>query len=334
MAGSTHEREAIPRPRLLFHVTLEPIRLLRVRERIRDYLSMYCASLDDIDDVVLCVEEACTNAIRHSRSSDDLEIEIAFEDEWLGVSVQDHGVGFAIASFDPLIAPDSTALGGRGLYLISQIMDEMDLSCDGGTTVRMRMQVGVPSTAHRRAVFVQEPGPASIPAVVIGERRLFLLLEDLPDGFVALDWEWRIVYANPTALRLLRLPKEKVLGAHVLQLFPEMEGTELDSRGRHAMEQGIPSHFEVYFEPQGTWYELHLYPTASGVSICFNEINERKRRERERNELPGKAEDERARLQAVLDVLPVAVGITDEEGYVIAHNPTVCRLWGDDAPLP
>ncbi len=117
-------------------------------------------------------------------------------------------------------------------------------------------------------------------------------------------------------------------------LFPQIRGSEFDEHGRLAMEQGVASHFEGYFPPHETWYDLRIYPTVSGVSIYFNEINKRKQIERERDELLRKAEDERAQLQTVLDVLPVAVGITDAEGRVRAINPMTGRLWRGDAPLP
>jgi serine phosphatase RsbU (regulator of sigma subunit)/anti-sigma regulatory factor (Ser/Thr protein kinase) len=334
LAESAHDAGPIAFPRLSFHVPLDPARLLRVRERVRDYLRMHCASLDDIDDVILCVEEACANAIQHSGSPEDLEIEMAFEGDRLSVRITDHGCGFDVDSFDPRREPDITALGGRGLYVIAKVMDELELACCGGTTVVMRRKVEVPSSAQRRAVFVQEAGPATIPAVVDGEQRLFAMLEDLADGFVALDWEWRIVYANPTAAALLRMPAERLIGGMMYELFPEMRDSEFGEHGRLAMEQGVASHFESYFAPHGTWYELRVYPTVSGVSIYFNEINRRKQIERERDELLRKAEDERAQLQTVLDVLPVAVGITDAEGRVVAVNPTADRLWRGSAPLP
>ena len=183
-------------------------------------------------------------------------------------------------------------------------------------------------------MFVQEAGPATVPAVVDGEQRLFAMLEDLADGFVALDWEWRVAYANPAAAELLRTPAERLFGGLMYELLPQFRGTAFDEHGRLAMEQGVASHFESYFPPYDTWYELRIYPTASGVSIYFNEINRRKQIERERDELLRKAEDERAQLQTVLDLLPVAVGITDAEGRVSTLNPMTSRLWRGDAPLP
>ncbi len=283
--------------------------------------------------MVLCVSEACTNSIQHSRSSDDIEIEIAFEDDWLSVRVQDHGVGFATGSFDPHACPDPTALGGRGLFLIASVMDETEIACDGGTTVRMRRRVAVTSATHRRTADARESTSAGRVVALDQEQRAFSLLEDFADGFMALDWEWHVIYANPAAISLLRAPKDLRLNGPVWPLFKE-EGTDFEMRLRLAMEQGIPSHFEGCFQPYPTWYDLRLYPNASGVCIYFTEINERKRIERERDELLDQAEQQRARLQAVLDALPVAVGITDADGRVIALNPMVSRLWAGRAPMP
>ena len=65
--------------RLLIRVTPEPTHLLRARERLRDYLDHYCSDEEAIDQVVLAVDEACTNALRHSGTEEELEISLGFE---------------------------------------------------------------------------------------------------------------------------------------------------------------------------------------------------------------------------------------------------------------
>ena len=51
-----------------------------------------------IDDVVLCVEEAATNAIRHSGSDADIEISLRFAGGDLLAEVKDHGEGFDLGA--------------------------------------------------------------------------------------------------------------------------------------------------------------------------------------------------------------------------------------------
>ena len=145
-SGMTMDSSA---PVLRFSVALEPSHLLRARERLRDYLRLHCADEELVDDVVLCLEEACTNAIRHSGASEEMQITLRFEGDELRCQVSDHGKGFDVEAFDPEAVPDLLAPGGRGLYIISQLMDEMSLRLDGGLEVHMRKR-GVPSREARQ----------------------------------------------------------------------------------------------------------------------------------------------------------------------------------------
>ena len=199
-------------PVLRFSVAPEPSHLLRARERLRDYLRLHCADQDLVSDVVLCLEEACTNAIRHSGTSDEMQVELRFEGDQLLCQVSDHGKGFDVAAFDPEAAPDVLATGGRGLYIIGQLMDEMSLRLDGGLEVHM-LKRGVPSRESRQL----ESGLGDLPAagdLDYPDTRRRALLEEIEQGFIALDWEYRYVHANKAAVFLtgrgleeLRRPK-------------------------------------------------------------------------------------------------------------------------------
>jgi anti-sigma regulatory factor (Ser/Thr protein kinase)/ligand-binding sensor protein len=116
----------------------DPAKLFNVRARVRTHLQLSPLDPQQIDDVVLAVEEACTNAIRHSGTSEDIELTLSFEGATLFATVRDKGRGFDLSRFDASVAPDLLATGGRGLFLISRLMDEMDLRVHEGLEVRMR----------------------------------------------------------------------------------------------------------------------------------------------------------------------------------------------------
>jgi anti-sigma regulatory factor (Ser/Thr protein kinase) len=134
--SSTVEEEATPAA-LGFSLPLESSHLARARERLRDYLELHCADPDLVADVVLCLEEACTNVIRHSGAREAMHVTLGFDDDALVCRVKDRGHGFDIESFDPEAVPDPLASQGRGLFLIAQIMDELRLRFDGGLEVCM-----------------------------------------------------------------------------------------------------------------------------------------------------------------------------------------------------
>jgi serine/threonine-protein kinase RsbW len=102
--------------------------------------------LDDstIYDLQLAVDEACTNVVLHAYGGRGGEIEVTIEpvDDGVRVVIRDWG-----AAFDPgtVPAPDVTAplaqrsLGGLGLYLMRQLMDEVDFCFDGRSGNRLTM---------------------------------------------------------------------------------------------------------------------------------------------------------------------------------------------------
>jgi PAS domain S-box-containing protein len=275
-------------PRLAFRLAPEPSHLLRARERIRDYLLANCGDPGTANDVVLCIEEACTNVIRHSGSSEEMQVSLQLDDGALMASVKDAGRGFDVESFDPAVLPDLMATGGRGLYLIAQIMDDLELRRDGGLEVRMR----------RRGVRCSPALP--LDAALGGgrregrEARLRSMLEDITEAFVALDWEYRILYTNTAASRLSRRGREELMGRLLEECFPSLSGSALTMACREAMELGRPSIIEHKSARIG-WLEVRIYPTSTGLSVYLREINDRKRREEEREEYLG-ALRERVRL--------------------------------------
>ena len=304
MSQSRTAPETAP-PRLEFRVPAEGSHLLRARERLRDYLSRYCAERELVDDVVLCVEEACTNAIRHSGSSADIGIALEFTDGRLVAFVRDSGRGFDTTRFDRRALPDLTVDHGRGLFIIANLMDDLELCCRGGCEVRMARKA-----APRCAVQPLETGLGEMRAAVRPERqretRLRALLEEIDEAFVAVDWEYRCVYANGAALQLAGLSLAEMLGRLPWDLFSQSGETALERAYRDAMELGKPSTIEQRSATTGGWLEARVYPTPAGVSAYLRQIDARKRTEEDRKRLLEAYELELSRTMLLGDVARAA----------------------------
>ena len=267
---------------LHFRLPPEPPRLLRARERIRDYLQQHCSDQRVIDEAVLAVEEACTNAIRHSRCGDAIDISIGFHGTTLVAEVKDEGCGFDVAAFDPEAVPDAGKAGGRGLFLMAKLTDQMSLCCDDGLRVRL-----VKTAVARRSQLALDAGIGDLATGERGRRdtRVRSLLEEIDEAFIALDWEYRYLHANELALTMARKPVEEVIGRRPWELFPGFAESAAGVACRAAMELGKPSVVEYNSVVSGTWLEARVYPTASGVCAYFRDVSARKRVEREHDRL-------------------------------------------------
>jgi len=169
--------------------------------------------------------------------------------------------------------------------------------------------------------------------------RITDILESITDAFFAVDFAWHFVYVNSEAERLLQKTREQLIGESVWDAFPEAVDTMFFREYHRAVSEGVPVSFVDYFEPLATWFEVHAYPSASGLAVYFLDVTDKKRAEMERAELlererAARAATEEARtlLQAVLDVLPVGLVITDATGRFTSVNAALLEMWGKDAP--
>ncbi len=149
--------------------------------------------------------------------------------------------------------------------------------------------------------------------------------ESMTDAYVTLDRDWRMIYTNPTATEVVRqlvgLTPEEFLGKTHWEVFPWSVGNIVEQEYRRAVTDRVAVHFEVLYEPTGTWFEIHAYPSEIGLGIYFRDINERKQSELARIA----AEQERDRFfDLSIDLLVIA----NLEGYFIRVNPACEQILG------
>ena len=171
-ASPPERGSATPPPRQRFAVAPDAYRLGRARRRVRDYLTLSCDDGACIDDVVLCVHEACANAVRHSGSRADIEVFLGFQARDLRVVVRDRGHGFDTSRFDRRALPELLSERGWGLFLMSRLSDEIELRSDGGLEVRLVKRDVLRVADDDGAAAAGEPAaasPSSAPASAVSE---------------------------------------------------------------------------------------------------------------------------------------------------------------------
>ncbi|HMK92190.1 MAG TPA: PAS domain S-box protein [Thermoleophilia bacterium] len=312
-------------PQLRFRLPLDPARLLRARQRIRDYLYASGVLPAAIEPIVISLEEAMTNAVRHSGAEHDVEIGLRLDGRDLIAEVRDCGRGFDIATFDPAHTPDPTAPGGRGLYLMGRLMDDLQLRCDGGLEVRVLKRDVLPAEEkpQRPRPRVSMPGDEGYL-----DQRHQALLDEVDERVASLDWEYRYVFVNKAMLEAMQRPETEVLGRTVWELFPGIIGTPLEVALRAAMELGRSSVLEHQSLVTAEWLESRVYPTASGISTFARAIAERKRKESERDELFAALSQSQDRLQAALETARMAYWDWDAATDRTITSPSASDVFG------
>jgi PAS domain S-box-containing protein len=113
------------------------------------------------------------------------------------------------------------------------------------------------------------------------DSRLGRVYERITDGFFAVNRDWRYTYVNDEGARLVGESKEDLLGERVWDAFPGLVGTPFEDALRTAMATQETVSIEEHYEPHDTWYDISVYPSERGISIYFQDVTERKERERE-----------------------------------------------------
>ena len=116
------------------------------------------------------------------------------------------------------------------------------------------------------------------------------ILESIADGFIAMDSDFCITYANKRIGEMIGYPVETIIGKYVWDQFPEAVGSKTYNAFNNAFaEQKYVCH-EDFYAPTNLWQENHIYPSANGLSVFVRDISERKKAEQEIRLLNGNLE--------------------------------------------
>ncbi len=105
--------------------------LSKIREFIQSYASSAGFKQEDIDNMMLACDEACTNIIKHAYKSfpdGEIVIKLKCEDKKLIITIIDYGKAFHPESIPE---PDiqeyyrQHRVGGLGMFLMKTLMDDV-----------------------------------------------------------------------------------------------------------------------------------------------------------------------------------------------------------------
>jgi PAS domain S-box-containing protein len=147
------------------------------------------------------------------------------------------------------------------------------------------------------------------------------IFERMNDGIVALDTEWRYLYANNQAGELLGRSAAELIGKHIWTEFPEAMGQPFYHACHQTVKQQAPSCIEAYYEPWNRWFENRIYPDKNGLTIYFTEITDRKLAE-------VAMRQSEQRYASLAKAAPVGIFRTDLKGNCLYVNDRWSQIAG------
>ena len=111
-----------------------------VEKYVDDFSTLHGVDEDLYGNILIAALEATNNAITHGNKLEEnkkVEIEFDVEDGKIILTVKDEGTGYDFKNLpDPTIPENIENMGGRGVFLMSKLSDEIEFS-NNGSYVKM-----------------------------------------------------------------------------------------------------------------------------------------------------------------------------------------------------
>ena len=131
------------------------------------------------------------------------------------------------------------------------------------------------------------------------EGHLARTVERVTDAIIELDADWRFTLVNDQAEAHIGMEEDDLLGESFWDVFEDARGTQFEEEYEKAMQSRAPRRFEAYYSGLDGWFDVQVYPNDDGgLALYFEDITNRKRRERELRAAKEQAE-EANRLKSV-----------------------------------
>ena len=128
----------------MLKLTSKPARICEVEDYVKALAKRYNIGADLYPNILISLTEAVNNAILHGNSSDEtkaVRIELVKKQDLIAFSVTDEGDGFDVNELPDPTAPENLhKCGGRGVFLMRELCDEIQFK-QGGSKVVLRFKL-------------------------------------------------------------------------------------------------------------------------------------------------------------------------------------------------
>lgn len=120
------------------------------------------------------------------------------------------------------------------------------------------------ATVRRSEITTEHPAVATV-------------LERTNEAFFSLDRDWRFIFVNAEAEKLLGGLRTQLLERHFEEAFPAAPTSLFGQELRRAVRENTPVRFEAHLPPLETRLAVRAYPSDRGISVYFRDVSAERR---------------------------------------------------------
>ena len=151
------------------------------------------------------------------------------------------------------------------------------------------------------------------------------LLERITDAFYALGTDWRFLYVNHQAARMLGRPPENLIGRHIWDEFPDAAHQPTFRAYHQVMSEQAPRQIEHFSAVLDRWIEYRIYPAPYGLCVFLLDVTARKQEEKA-------LQAATLRLETLIENLQAGVIVEDSQAQLVLTNQAFCAMMGLKGP--
>jgi PAS domain S-box-containing protein len=154
------------------------------------------------------------------------------------------------------------------------------------------------------------------------------ILASISDGIIALDNDWRLVYANPAAHRIWGRDLAPMIGKSLHESLDIAPDNPFRAAYMASKQNGEPIAFTGYSEVFGAWIDVRGYPHPAGYTIMFRGASQDRPIAGRTVESEREREVTRSINQRIFDTSLDLILVVDRRGNFLRVSPSSLAILG------